>query len=221
MNILITGLDAGCCGKLLSASSELNGVQQVVMAETVEDALERSYGSRFDILLVEVPLHQGDHDLLTDDLTRVPAPPRLVAISKDNEIEDLVQAISVGASAIVRYDTQPEFVVSTLRRIWLGEQPIEHTLVANLDLARRVLSLVRQQGRSTQLKNVLCPLSTRELELLSAVARGSSNKEIAGQLGVREQTIKKSVSGILRKVKANHRLHAVTIAVQNRWLTLD
>lgn len=221
MNVPVAGLDAGFCEELLSASAELKGVQQVVRAETLEDALGKSHGGRFNILLVEVPLHQRDHDLLTDDLTRAPEPPKLVAISKQNEIEALVQAISLGASAIVRYDTQPEFVASILKRVWLGEQPIEHTLVSNLDLARRVLSLVRQRGPSTRSKHDPCPLSARELELLSAVARGSSNKEVAGQLGVREQTIKNSVSGILRKVKANHRLHAVTIAVQNRWLTLD
>src|SRR5947209_4293551 len=57
-------------------------------------------------------------------------------------------------------------------------------------------------------------LSPREVEVLSLVARGLSNKEIAAQLGTAAGTIKIHVQNILAKLGASDRTHAVTIAVQ-------
>jgi DNA-binding CsgD family transcriptional regulator len=57
------------------------------------------------------------------------------------------------------------------------------------------------------------PLTSRELEVLRLVAGGNRNKEIAGTLGVTEDTVKFHVKSILGKLGVNDRTHAVTVAV--------
>jgi DNA-binding NarL/FixJ family response regulator len=61
-------------------------------------------------------------------------------------------------------------------------------------------------------------LSQREIEVLRLVAMGNSNKQIAGQLAIVEETVKAHISNILSKLGANDRTHAVTIATTRGFL---
>lgn len=62
------------------------------------------------------------------------------------------------------------------------------------------------------------PLSYREMEVLNYAALGKSNKQIARVMGLSESTIKNHFSSTLRKLHANDRTHAVTLALCNGWL---
>ncbi len=64
------------------------------------------------------------------------------------------------------------------------------------------------------------PLSVREMEVLNYAALGKSNKQIAGIIGLSESTIKNHFSNTLRKLHANDRTHAVTLALCNGWLNV-
>ena len=64
------------------------------------------------------------------------------------------------------------------------------------------------------------PLSLREMEVLNYAAMGKSNKEIAEVMGLSESTIKNHFSSILRKLHANDRTHAVTLALCNGWINV-
>ena len=61
-------------------------------------------------------------------------------------------------------------------------------------------------------------LSPREIEVLRLVAMGNSNKQIAAQLMIVEETVKAHISNILSKLGANDRTHAVTIATTRGFL---
>ncbi len=65
------------------------------------------------------------------------------------------------------------------------------------------------------------PLTVRELEVLESLARGHSNKEIARELGISEQTVKNHVSAIMRKFRVSDRTQAVIVAVKEGWIRLD
>jgi DNA-binding NarL/FixJ family response regulator len=62
------------------------------------------------------------------------------------------------------------------------------------------------------------PLSLREMEVLNYAAMGKSNKEIAEIIGLSQSTIKNHFSSTLRKLHANDRTHAVTLALCNGWI---
>jgi len=62
------------------------------------------------------------------------------------------------------------------------------------------------------------PLSLRETEILSRVASGCINKQIATELGISEQTIKNHITHILEKLDVGDRTHAVVIAMQQGWV---
>jgi len=62
-------------------------------------------------------------------------------------------------------------------------------------------------------------LTPRETEILSYIARGYMNKQIAHELGLSEHTIKNHLSSIIRKLEVNDRTQAVVLAINNGWIT--
>jgi len=70
-------------------------------------------------------------------------------------------------------------------------------------------------------EKIAAPLTHREIQILSCIANGGTNKQVAHMLGISEQTIKNHVSAILRKLNANDRAHAVALAIRNRWVAVN
>ena len=64
------------------------------------------------------------------------------------------------------------------------------------------------------------PLTDRELQVLSLVAEGCSNKIIGDQLIIRERTVKNHLTGIMIKLRASDRTHAVVTAIRLGWLAI-
>jgi DNA-binding NarL/FixJ family response regulator len=75
------------------------------------------------------------------------------------------------------------------------------------------------RGLTRTMEGVAAPLTKRETQILTYVAEGNSNKEIARILTISEQTIKNHVSAILRKLNANDRAHAVALALRSGWIS--
>ena len=71
------------------------------------------------------------------------------------------------------------------------------------------------------LKDVTAPLTRKELQVLTLIAEGNSNKQIANQLSISDQAIKNHVSAILRKINANYRAHAVFIAIRDGLISIQ
>jgi DNA-binding NarL/FixJ family response regulator len=63
-------------------------------------------------------------------------------------------------------------------------------------------------------------LSSREIDVLRLIAAGNANKEIAGRLGIAEETVKSHITNILAKLGANDRTHAVTTALKRGIIEL-
>ena len=72
-------------------------------------------------------------------------------------------------------------------------------------------------GEDTQ--NMSVTLTARQRQVLSHVANGKSNKQIASILEISEQTVKIHVTAILRKLHANHRAHAFALAIGSGWIS--
>jgi len=79
--------------------------------------------------------------------------------------------------------------------------------------------LVRGAGQPGD--DSLAGLSERELDVLRLIARGMSNKEIAGELVIAEGTVKSHVSNILSKLHLTHRTQAALYALKRRLVPLD
>ena len=136
--------------------------------------------------------------------------------------DDLFEAIKTGAIAYADKGVGVEDLASIIRRASQGEYVINDFLMTRPAIAERVLKQFQEMSSMGLVANkVAAPLTQREIQILSYIANGNSNKEVAHILGISDQTIKNHVSAILRKLNANDRAHAVAMAMQHHWISVD
>jgi len=142
---------------------------------------------------------------------------KVIVLSPDPNDEELFEVIKTAAAACLSKGASADDLASTIRRTYKGEYPINESLMSRPKVAKRVLN--QFNGFTRTMEGLAAPLSSRETQILTLIAEGNSNKEIARILDISEQTIKNHVSAILRKLNANDRAHAVALALRSGWIT--
>lgn len=134
--------------------------------------------------------------------------------------DELVFATTAGASAYLSRYVDSKVLANTIRKIADGELMLIENLLLKPQVLERVLRCFRDLSlKGNAMDAVNAPITERETEILSYVARGYGNKQIAHALGISEQTIKNHMTSILRKLDASDRTHAVVMAMQSGWIT--
>jgi DNA-binding NarL/FixJ family response regulator len=128
---------------------------------------------------------------------------RILMVSIDDTAEDIHRALEAGAMGCLAKASEKNDMVAAIRTVAAGERFLSAEF--QLKLANR---------------NLVVPLSERELEVLHLVARGKTNKAIAGELGMGDATVKTHLSHALSKLGAQDRTQAVTLAIQRGLLRL-
>jgi DNA-binding NarL/FixJ family response regulator/class 3 adenylate cyclase len=130
----------------------------------------------------------------------------IVAVTSFIEEEKVTSALEAGASGYLLKDAEAEEVAQAIRAAYHGE--------VHLDPA--VSRLLAQRLRQRKEAEPIEPLTTREKEVLSQLAKGASNKEIAYELGITERTARTHVSNILGKLGLASRTQAALYAVEHK-----
>jgi len=129
-----------------------------------------------------------------------------VVLTGSESQPDYVQVVRLGARGLVLKGETPEKLFAAIRTVAIGE------LAFSDDVAQGVLmamSTETQQERATNLHR----LSEREKQIAFLVARGMKNKDIAGQLTISENTVKRHLQSIFSKTGAKDRLELAVIAL--------
>lgn len=130
----------------------------------------------------------------------------IVAVTSFIEEEKVTSALEAGASGYLLKDAEAEEVAQAIRAAYHGE--------VHLDPA--VSRLLAQRLRQRKDAEPIEPLTAREKEVLSQLAKGASNKEIAYELGITERTARTHVSNILGKLALASRTQAALYAVEHK-----
>ena len=185
-----------------------------VIAEAVngEEAVKLVAALHPDILLLdlEMPLLDGV-EAIRRIHTAHPDRPRIIVFTAFDNDERIIHAVQAGANGYLLKGEPRDNIFNAIRITLQGGsllQPI---------VASKLLHSVEHaafQGVSIEL------LTERELEVLSLLAQGMPNKEIASKLVISERTAKFHVSSIMSKLGATNRTEAVSLAAQKGIITL-
>lgn len=137
---------------------------------------------------------------------RQPRSYALVLTTYDTD-SDILRAIEAGATGYILKDAPREELYRAIRATAQGQSYLSPSV------ATRLMSQMRSPEET--------PLSLREVDVLSWVARGSSNKEIAHSLHISEATVKSHLLHIFSKLGVNDRTQAVTLAMQKGIIKLN
>jgi NarL family two-component system response regulator LiaR len=136
---------------------------------------------------------------------------QVVVLTSQQADSSLFDAIKAGAGSYVLKTASVETVVESVRAAARGESVLDPSVAA------KVLEEMRRGHDGDAVEQ----LSRREVDVLGALARGRSNKEIAKQLSISEETVKTHVSNILSKLQLADRTQAAIYALQQRLVPLD
>ena len=136
---------------------------------------------------------------------------QVIILTSHQGDDGLFEAIKAGALSYVLKTAGVDVVVESVRAAARGESLLDPSVAA------KVLEVMRR-GRD---RDEVDPLSKREVDVLSALARGRSNKEIAKELSIGEETVKTHVSNILSKLHLADRTQAAIYGLQKRLVRLD
>src|ERR1700733_30392 len=129
---------------------------------------------------------------------------RILVLSAFDGDEDIYRALHAGAQGYVLKNTTGDKLVPALRTVASGQNWIPKDVASQLALRK-----MREQ------------LTTREVEVLSELAKGLANKEIADTLNISEHTVKDHLKSILGKLQVADRTEAVTTAIQRGIIHLQ
>ena len=122
--------------------------------------------------------------------------------------EFLGPALEAGADGFLLKRGNRAEMVKAIQDVVEGGTPMDSLVIPSL---LRGLRNIRTYPEIT--------LSLRETEVLELAAAGFSNKEIAQQLVIADQTVKNHITSTLRKLGVNDRTHAVTVALRRGWIS--
>ena len=123
---------------------------------------------------------------------------RIVILTVSDAKNDIFTLIDAGADGYLLKDTEPDTLLSQLKRIAQGEVILSDSI--------KNLLLERQSSQSP-----IDSLTDREIDVLRLVATGLSNKQIAGQLFISEETVKVHIRNLLRKLNVHSRVAATVL----------
>lgn len=195
----------------VAALLQARGYEVVAQVNNGLEALEKARELRPDLILMDINMPQLDGLAATRVLTAEDANARVVMLTISDTDENLFEAIKSGAQGYLLKNTETESFFEMLDGVTQGEAPIPRLL------AGKILHEFARQGAAEQ-KDEPAVLSDREQQILSHVADGLINRDIAARINLSENTVKYHLKNILQKLHLRNRAQAVAYAMQSDLL---
>jgi two-component system NarL family response regulator len=179
-------------------------MQVVAQARNGFEAVEQFLNHRPDIALLDLRMPLADGIAALVSICEKEPSARIAIISGYQLEEDIYRALRAGALGYILKDATPEQLAECLNSVSEGRTWVPPQIGAKL--ARRVADQ---------------ELTRREIQVLSAVAAGKSNKEIGAAFNISEATVKVHMTHLLEKLKVTGRTEAINVAVKRGLVHLD
>ena len=191
-------------------------IEVVGEAEDGEDAVAKAAELVPDVVLMDVRMPVVDGIEATRRITESVPHARILMLTVSDEEDDLYEAIKAGATGYLLKEVSIEEVAPAARAVMAGQSLISPSMASKL-----ITEFSSLAKRAEERTSVPSPRVTdRELEVLRLVAQGKSNREIATELYISENTVKNHVRNILDKLHLHTRVEAVMYAVREKLLDI-
>jgi DNA-binding NarL/FixJ family response regulator len=211
IRVLIVDDDDLIRAGLAAVLGAADGITVVGDATDGDQAVPSAVQSRPDVVLMDVRMPRIDGIQATRLLLeRLDDPPRVLVLTTFENDEYVYEALAAGASGFLLKRARPERIAEAVRLVARGDSLLFPEAVRRLAAAHHRPSAGRLPGT---------PLTEREAEVLTLMAEGLSNAEIAGRLVLGVETIKSHVGSVLGKLGVRDRTQAVVTAYRSGFIS--
>lgn len=196
---------------MLNREPEITIVGQ---AATLAEARTKLQG--IDVAVVDLDLPDGNGVDLVRDLRQASPQSKVLVLTGSSSRSDQARAVEAGAAGVMHKTAPLEEIIGAVKRLGHGEDLMSLQEMVEL---LRLASERREENREAQ--KALEQLTPRERDVLQALGRGLSDKEIAQELGVSTETVRTHMVNILGKLEVDSRLQALVFAVRHGVVTIE
>ena len=175
------------------------------------EALQLANTLKPDILLLDLSMPRVSGMEALRRLASVPSQVRPILFVESPEKSQIVEALKLGARGIVPRRTTTQMLLKCIRAVASGEYWVGHQNISDLIECIRAADPKPEPGDSNGFR-----LTKRELEIVTSIVDGYTNKEIAKRLSISEQTVKHHLTSIFEKVGVTNRLELALFAMHQR-----
>ncbi|MBC7949153.1 MAG: response regulator transcription factor [Chitinophagaceae bacterium] len=194
--------------QLRSALEEIvimsDGYKCIGTMGTAEEAINNIPPLKPDVVLMDINLGGSESGI---DCVRILKPitpgTNYMMCTVYEEDEKIFEALSAGASGYILKKTAPGKLLESIRELYQGGAPMSS------QIARKVVAAFQHRPGTVETSGELDQLTNREKEILEQLSKGLMYKEIASQLFLSPETVRKHVYHIYEKLHVNNRVEAV------------
>ncbi|PFJ12851.1 DNA-binding response regulator [Bacillus cereus] len=172
-------------------------------AENGEEALTFVKKEKPDVVLMDVSMPKLDGIETTKRIKQYDGTIKVLMLSSFSEQDYVLPALEAGVDGYQLKEVQPEQLVASIIAVHQGNTNFHPKVTPSL-----------LERPAVKKENPFSMLTKREKEVLCEIAKGRSNKEIAAELHITEQTVKTHVSNVLAKLEVDDRTQAALYAVK-------
>lgn len=190
------------CDRFCQIISQWDRARLIGACGTLAEALARIEAEEIDILVADLQLPDGSGvDAIRAMARRWPNGHSIV-VSALSQRSLVIDALRAGATGYILKDDDRISVIEAVEAILGGSSPI------SISIARHLVELVRNDGERSSEQSDGSILTARENQILNAIARGFTNREVADIMGISPHTVPVHVRNIYRKLQASNRAEA-------------
>ncbi len=195
---------------MVLASEE--GIEVAGEAEDGADAVAKAEELVPDVVLMDVRMPRVTGIEATRAIADSVPTARILMLTVSDEEDDLYEAIKAGANGYLLKEISIEEVAGAIRAVVSGQSLISPSMASKL-----LTEFTNLSKQAHERQSVPSPrLTDREVEVLRLVAKGMTNRDIATELYISENTVKNHVRNILEKLHLHSRMEAVMYAVREK-----
>ena len=188
---------------LVSRQKDLTVVAE---AGTVAEAVEKARETAPDVVVMDIRLPDGTGIEACREIRDENSDVKVLMLTSYSDEEAVMGSIMAGASGYLLKEIRSQEIVDAIRRVGSGQSLLDPSVTAS------VLERVRR-GKE---EDVLAQLTDQEKNILKLIADGQTNREIAGQINLNDETVKNCVSNILGKLEVSRRSQAAALIAERR-----
>lgn len=210
IRVLLADDQAMLVAALSTILNAQDDIEVVATANSGAEAVTAAMSHRIDVAILDIRMPGMDGIAAAQAiLSRVPDC-RVIMLTTFNEDDLVAQSIAAGAHGFLLKDADPEVLARAVLDVAKGASVLASQVTGPVLEAYRT-ALTRGQ-LSAQERQGLSLVTRREMEVLSLIARGATNSEIAAEMVIAETTVKTHVSSLMSKLAARDRVALVLFA---------
>jgi NarL family two-component system response regulator LiaR len=192
----------GICALL----EQVDDIDVIGEASNGEEAVAQAKRLHPDVILMDLMMPKMDGITAINEIQAGQLPARIIALTSFVTEDKVFPAIKAGAMGYLLKDSEPEDLITAIRKVNRGEP------------AKMVLE---ELGQPIKRPLTPEPLTQREVDIIRLVAQGLSNRQIAEQLVIGEATVRTHVGNVLNKLHLANRVQATLYALREGLTSLE